>query len=71
MLKKNNEISAIFLFYYNIIHKNTYYLILPAHSIYSPDEWNRPLSQKGQDSLSQLNMLESKPISAIYSSPYN
>ena len=50
--------------------KNTYYLIRHAHSIYSPDEWNRPLSQKGQASLSQLNMLESKPISAIYSSPY-
>ena len=50
--------------------KNTYYLICNAHSIYSPDEWNRPLSQKGQASLSQLNMLESKPISAIYSSPY-
>ena len=50
--------------------KNTYYLIRHAHSIYSPDEWNRPLPQKGQASLSQLNMLESKPISAIYSSPY-
>lgn len=46
--------------------KNTYYLIRHAHSIYR----NRPLSQKGQASLSQLNMLESKPISAIYSSPY-
>ena len=50
--------------------KNIYYLIRHAHSMYSPDEWNRPLSQKGQASLSQLNMLESKPISAIYSSPY-
>ncbi|MCW0996958.1 histidine phosphatase family protein [Streptococcus anginosus] len=49
---------------------NTYYFVRHAHSIYSPDEWNRPLSQKGQASLSQLNMLESKPISAIYSSPY-
>ena len=59
-------------FFFDIIlfMKNTYYLIRHAHSIYSPDEWNRPLSQKGQASLSQLNMLESKPISAIYSSPY-
>ena len=50
--------------------KNTYYLIRHAHSIYSPDEWSRPLSQKGQASLSQLNMLESKPISTIYLNPY-
>lgn len=59
-------------FFFDIIlfMKNIYYLIRHAHSIYSPDEWNRPLSQKGQASLSQLNMLESKPISAIYSSPY-
>ena len=60
-----------FFFTTILFTKNTYYLIRHAHSIYSPDEWNRPLSQKGQASLSQLNMLESKPISAIYSSPYN
>ena len=50
--------------------KNTYYFIRHAHSIYTPDEINRPLSDKGQESLAQLDFLADKPITAIYSSPY-
>lgn len=49
---------------------NIYYFVRHAHSTYTPDEWTRPLSQKGLTSLSQLKILENKPISAIYSSPY-
>ena len=49
---------------------NTYYFIRHAHSIYTPDEINRPLSDKGQASLAQLEFLADKPITAIYSSPY-
>ena len=50
--------------------KNTYYFIRHAHSNYTPDEINRPLSDKGQESLAQLDFLADKPITAIYSSPY-
>ena len=50
--------------------KNTYYFIRHAHSIYTPDEINRPLSDKGRESLAQLDFLADKPITAIYSSPY-
>ncbi|KXT68280.1 histidine phosphatase family protein [Streptococcus cristatus] len=50
--------------------KNTYYFIRHAHSIYTPDEINRPLSDKGQASLAQLDFLADKSITAIYSSPY-
>ena len=50
--------------------KNTYYFIRHAHSNYTPDEINRPLSDKGQESLAQLEFLADKPITAIYSSPY-
>ena len=49
---------------------NTYYFIRHAHSIYTPDEINRPLSDKGQASLAQLEFLAYKSITAIYSSPY-
>lgn len=49
---------------------NTYYFIRHAHSNYTPDEINRPLSDKGQESLAQLEFLADKPITAIYSSPY-
>ena len=49
---------------------NTYYFIRHAHSIYTPDEINRPLSDKGQASLVQLEFLAYKSITAIYSSPY-
>ena len=49
---------------------NTYYFIRHAHSNYTPDEINRPLSDKGQESLAQLDFLADKPITAIYSSPY-
>ena len=49
---------------------NTYYFIGHAHSSYTPDEINRPLSDKGQASLAQLDFLADKPITAIYSSPY-
>ena len=49
---------------------NIYYFVRHAHSTYTPDEWTRPLSQKGLTSLSQLKILKNKPISAIYSSPY-
>ena len=50
--------------------KNTYYFIRHAHSNYTPDEINRPLSDKGQESLAQLEFLADKFITAIYSSPY-
>lgn len=50
--------------------KNTYYFVRHAHSVYSPDERNRPLSEKGRASLSALDCLKEVPISAIYSSPY-
>ena len=50
--------------------KNTYYFIRHAHSNYTPDEINRPLSDKGQESLAKLDFLADKPITAIYSSPY-
>ena len=49
---------------------NTYYFIRHAHSNYTPDEINRPLSDKGRESLAQLDFLADKPITAIYSSPY-
>ena len=49
---------------------NTYYFIRHAHSNYTPDEINRPLSNKGQESLAQLDFLADKPITAIYSSTY-
>ena len=49
---------------------NTYSFIRHAHSIYTPDEINRPLSDKGQASLAQLEFLAYKSITAIYSSPY-
>ena len=49
---------------------NTYYFIRHAHSNYTPDEINRPLSDKGRESLAQLEFLADKPITAIYSSPY-
>ena len=49
---------------------NTYYFIRHAHSNYTPDEINRPLSDKGRKSLAQLEFLSDKPIAAIYSSPY-
>ena len=50
--------------------KNTYYFIRHAHSNYTPDEINRPLSDKGLESLEKLDFLADKPITAIYSSPY-
>lgn len=49
---------------------NTYYFIRHAHSNYTPDEINRPLSDKGRKSLAHLEFLSDKPIAAIYSSPY-
>ena len=49
---------------------NTYYFIRHAHSNYTPDEINRPLSDKGQESLAQIEFLADKSITAIYSSPY-
>ena len=49
---------------------NTYYFIRHAHSNYTPDEINRPLSDKGRESLAQLEFLAYKSITAIYSSPY-
>ena len=49
---------------------NTYYFIRHAHSNYTPDEINRPLSDKGRESLAQLDFLADKPITAIYSSTY-
>ena len=49
---------------------NTYYFIRHAHFNYTPDEINRPLSDKGLESLAQLDFLADKPITAIYSSPY-
>ena len=49
---------------------NTYYFIRHAHSNYTPDELNRSLSDKGQESLVQIEFLADKPITAIYSSPY-
>ena len=49
---------------------NTYYFIRHAHSNYTPDEINRPLTDKGLESLEKLDFLADKPITAIYSSPY-
>ncbi|MBP2622064.1 histidine phosphatase family protein [Streptococcus panodentis] len=49
---------------------NTYYFIRHAHSAYSPDEAGRPLSETGRAALDQLDFLTEKPITAVYSSPY-
>lgn len=57
-------------FCYNQPMNNSYYFIRHAHSNYTPDEVNRSLSDKGQESLLQLEFLAGKPITDIYSSPY-
>ncbi|MBS4534882.1 histidine phosphatase family protein [Clostridium sp. D2Q-14] len=46
------------------------FLIRHAHSTYSTDEYNRPLSDKGVDSLSKLDFLKNIDFDVIISSPY-
>ncbi|KXT70461.1 Phosphoglycerate mutase family 2 [Streptococcus gordonii] len=49
--------------------KNTYYFIRHAHSNYTPDEINRPLSDKGRKSLAQLDFLADKLITPFIPVP--
>lgn len=47
------------------------YFVRHAHSTYSPDEYNRPLSSKGlHDALQITDCLKDQQIIAVYSSPY-
>lgn len=47
------------------------YFVRHAHSNYSPDEYNRPLSSKGlQDAQQITDCLKNQQIKAVYSSPY-
>ncbi len=47
------------------------YFVRHAHSIYSPDEYNRSLSLKGlQDANFVTNRLKDQQINAVISSPY-
>ncbi|MBP3951728.1 histidine phosphatase family protein [Bacillus suaedae] len=47
------------------------YFVRHAHSTYSPDELNRPLSEKGiTDAITVTNLLKTKGIDIVVSSPY-
>jgi len=47
------------------------YLVRHAHSVYTPDELTRPLSEKGlRDAKSILKKLELEEIDTFISSPY-
>ncbi|WAA12809.1 histidine phosphatase family protein [Fervidibacillus halotolerans] len=47
------------------------YFVRHAHSTYSPDEYNRPLSERGKiDALKVTNLLKHKNIHILISSPY-
>ncbi|MFF2092405.1 histidine phosphatase family protein [Paenibacillus sp. NPDC058174] len=49
----------------------TLYLVRHAHSVYSSDEWNRPLSERGtEDALKVADRLKNEKITAVLSSPY-
>lgn len=49
----------------------TIYLVRHAHSHYTPDEINRPLSEKGlMDAEAVTECLKTKGITAVLSSPY-
>ena len=49
---------------------NSYILLRHAHSIFSSDDFNRTLSEKGFSSLNQLEFLNSFNIDYYFSSPY-
>ncbi|KAB8138103.1 histidine phosphatase family protein [Gracilibacillus oryzae] len=47
------------------------YFVRHAHSIYTPDELNRPLSERGFIDAAQVtNLLEKEEINMVVSSPY-
>lgn len=47
------------------------YFVRHAHSTYSPDELNRPLSEKGiTDAITVTNLLKKEGIDIVVSSPY-
>ncbi|MDG5472438.1 phosphoglycerate mutase family protein [Jeotgalibacillus sp. ET6] len=49
----------------------TIYLVRHAHSIYSPDELNRPLSERGkEDAVRVTSLLKLEKIDTVISSPY-
>lgn len=47
------------------------YFVRHAHSVYTPDELNRPLSEKGfQDAKKVTDLLKEEKIDSVISSPY-
>ncbi len=47
------------------------YLVRHAHSIYTPDELERPLSERGfADAQTVTKLLKKENIEFVYSSPY-
>lgn len=47
------------------------YFVRHAHSVYTPDELTRPLSEKGlQDAYKVMNLLKKESIDFVISSPY-
>lgn len=47
------------------------YFVRHAHSVYTPDEWSRPLSEKGfQDASAVAELLKQESIDHVVSSPY-
>ncbi|WP_320323117.1 histidine phosphatase family protein [Rossellomorea sp. YZS02] len=51
--------------------KTYLYLVRHAHSVYTPDELNRPLSERGmQDAHKLTNKLKNEQIEVVCSSPY-
>lgn len=52
-------------------HDDNLYFVRHAHSVYSPDERNRPLSERGhQDAARVAELLEPEHIHVLISSPY-
>ena len=49
---------------------NTYILLRHAHSSYTSDDYNRPLSNRGIHSLSNLYFLNDYNIDYYFSSPF-
>lgn len=50
---------------------NNIYLVRHAHSIYTPDEIRRPLSERGEaDAKRVTQILKEEHIDCVYSSPY-
>ena len=53
------------------MERTTLYLVRHAHSVYSPDEWSRPLSSKGIKGADHMTaLLKNEAIEKVISSPY-